>query len=167
MGIGLNWISLHSGADTIVWHNGGTGGYRSYLGLLPSRKTAVVVLTNSGGAGADDVGAHLLVPAVPLVPAPMPVKQRTAIELPESALSPYVGRYALAPTFHLEITLVNGALFAQATGQPRFRIWAETDRDFFLKEVDAQLSFVRDAQGVVTGLVLHQNGQNVPGPRVK
>jgi len=78
-----------------------------------------------------------------------------------------VGTYQLAPTFHLEITLANGGLFAQATGQPRSRIWAETDKDFFLKEVDAQLTFVRDAAGVVTSLVLHQNGQNIPGPKVK
>ena len=167
MAIGLNWISLHARADTIVWHNGGTGGYRSYLGLQPSHTTAVVVLTNSGGAGADDIGAHLLVPSLPLAPAPLPVKQRSAIELPESTLSPYVGTYQLAPTFHLEITLANGGLFAQATGQPRSRIWAETDKDFFLKEVDAQLTFVRDAAGVVTSLVLHQNGQNIPGPKVK
>jgi hypothetical protein len=35
----------------------------------------------------------------------------------------------------------------------------ETETDFFLKELDAQITFVRDAQGVVTGLVLHQGGQ--------
>ena len=39
------------------------------------------------------------------------------------------------------------------------RLWAETQTDFFLKEVDAQISFVLDAQGTATSLVLHQNGQ--------
>jgi hypothetical protein len=37
----------------------------------------------------------------------------------------------------------------------------------FLKELDAQLSFVRDAQGVVTAVVLHQNGQDATAPRVR
>jgi CubicO group peptidase (beta-lactamase class C family) len=66
--IGLNWIIQHTGTNTIVWHNGGTGGYRTFLGLDPSSKTAVVVMTNSGGAGADDIGMHLLNPAIPLTP---------------------------------------------------------------------------------------------------
>jgi serine-type D-Ala-D-Ala carboxypeptidase/endopeptidase len=34
----------------IVWHNGGTGGFSSYLGLLPKEKVAVIVLANQGEA---------------------------------------------------------------------------------------------------------------------
>jgi serine-type D-Ala-D-Ala carboxypeptidase/endopeptidase len=54
----------------IVWHNGGTGGYRSFIGFVPSRKAAVVTMTNSAGAGAHDIGMHLLDPALPLAPKP-------------------------------------------------------------------------------------------------
>jgi hypothetical protein len=46
------------------------------------------------------------------------------------------------------------------------RLWAESETSFFLKEVDAQVEFIRDAQGNTTSLVLHQNGQNVPGPKL-
>ena len=127
----------------------------------------MVVLTNSGGAGADDIGMHLLSPRLPLAPRPTPSARRTAIELTTEQLAPYVGVYQLAPAFAIEISLTNGALFGQATGQGAFRLWPETDSDFFIKEVDAQISFVRDAQHVVTSLVLHQNGQNVPGKKVK
>jgi CubicO group peptidase (beta-lactamase class C family) len=167
MGIGLNWLSLYAGADTIVWHNGGTGGYRTYLGLLPSRKMAVVVLTNSGGTGADDIGMHLLVPSLPLAPKPAPVKQRTAITLPATTLARYAGTYQLAPNFAIEVTADGDALYAQPTAQPKFRLWPETEVDFFLKEVDAQITFIRDANGTVSGLMLHQNGQNMPAPKVK
>ncbi len=163
--IGLNWIIQHTGTNTIVWHNGGTGGYRTFLGLDPSNKTAVVVMTNSGGAGADDIGMHLLNPAIPLTPKPVPPRQRTAIELPADVLARYVGVYQLAPQFALTITLTDGALYAQATGQGTNRLWPETELDFFLKGVDAQVTFVRDAQGVVTQLVLHQNGQNLPAKK--
>jgi CubicO group peptidase (beta-lactamase class C family) len=68
--IGLNWIILHAGTDTIVWHNGGTGGYRTFAGFEPSKKIGVIVLTNSGETGADDIGLHLLAPHLPLAPAP-------------------------------------------------------------------------------------------------
>jgi serine-type D-Ala-D-Ala carboxypeptidase/endopeptidase len=165
--IGLNWIIVHPGADTIVWHNGGTGGYRTFAGFEPSQKTGVVVLTNSGGAGADDIGMHLLDPALPLAPKPQPMTAHTAIDLPVSALAPYVGVYQLAPTFSIDITLADGVLSAQATGQPKFPLYAETPTDFFLKVVDAQVTFVRDAEGVVTGLVLHQGGANQPAKKVK
>ena len=167
MRIGLNWLSIHPpGGDTIVWHNGGTGGYRTFIGLQPSRKRAVVVMTNTTGPGADDIGMHLLNSALPLAPRPTPMKQRVAIELGADALAAYVGTYQLAPTFAILVTLKDGALYGQATGQPAVRLWPETPSDFFLKEVDAQVSFVRDAQGAVRELVLHQNGQNVKGPKV-
>jgi len=65
--IGLNWFTVHAGTTAIVWHNGGTGGYRTFLGLEPSRKVAVVVMTNSGGEGADDIGMHLLEASLPLM----------------------------------------------------------------------------------------------------
>lgn len=167
LGIGLNWISRHAGGDTIVWHNGGTGGYRTFLGLLPSRKMAVVVLTNTSGEGADDVGLHLLDPSIPLIPKPAPRKEYAVIELPEATLAQYVGTYAFAPSFALEVTVDGGALWAQATGQSRFRLWPFAETEFFLKEVDTQVTFVRDAQGRVTSLVLHQNGQNPTATKVK
>jgi D-alanyl-D-alanine-carboxypeptidase/D-alanyl-D-alanine-endopeptidase len=87
MSIGLNWLSMHVGADTMVWHNGGTGGYRTFVGFVPSRKLGVVVLTNSGGAGADDIGMHLLNSSVPLAPAPAPVPLRTASDVSPEVLA--------------------------------------------------------------------------------
>ncbi len=165
--IGLNWITQRAGADTIVWHNGGTGGYRTFAGFEPSTGMAVVVLTNSGGAGADDIGMHLLAPTLPLTPKPASKKQRTAIVLAEGVLEPYVGLYQLSPEFAIEITRKGAALFSQATGQGVLQLWPESVTDFFLKEVDAQLTFVRDAQGTVTGLVLHQGGANTPAKKVR
>jgi hypothetical protein len=165
--IGLNWFTIHAPGGNIVWHNGGTGGYRTFLGLEPSTKRAVVVMTNSGGAGADDIGRHLLNPALPLAPKPPARKERVAIELPADVLATYTGTYQLAPTFAIVVTLKDGALYAQATDQPAFRLWPETRQDFFLKEVDAQVTFVREADKGVTALVLHQGGQDARGPRVR
>ena len=167
MKIGLNWLITHAGTDTIVWHNGGTGGYRTFIGFEPSRKTGIIVMTNTTGAGADDIGFHLLDPALPLAPAPVPPKQRTAIDVSADVLARYVGTYQLAPNFTLEVTLKDGALYLHPTDQATLRLWPESETNFFLKEVDAQLTFVRDAQGVVTAVVLHQNGQDATAPRVR
>jgi D-alanyl-D-alanine-carboxypeptidase/D-alanyl-D-alanine-endopeptidase len=166
MRIGLNWLTAHAGPDKIVWHNGGTGGYRTFIGFDPSKKTGVVVMTNSAGEGADDVGFHILDSRLPLVPKPAPRKERTAIDVRPEILQSYVGRYQLTPAFILEVTFKDNALNLQATGQPAVRLWPESETSFFLKEVDAQVDFVRDPQGNVTGLVLHQNGQNAPAAKM-
>jgi D-alanyl-D-alanine-carboxypeptidase/D-alanyl-D-alanine-endopeptidase len=43
--IGLGWL-FNDGPDPLWWHNGGTGGFRSFAGFVPARRTAVVVLSN-------------------------------------------------------------------------------------------------------------------------
>lgn len=163
MTIGLAWhILARPGGGSIVWHNGGTGGYRSFAGFDPARGVGVVLLTNSV-TGADDIGFHLLDVSLPLRKPPAP---RAEVAVDSSVLGRYVGEYELVPAFHIVVTQEGKALFIQATGQPKVPVFAESDTAFFLKVVDAQVTFVRDSTGTVTGLVLHQNGQHVPGRRL-
>ncbi len=86
--------------------------------------------------------------------------ERKAITLPASTLQQYVGVYELAPGVNIEMTLEGGQLTTQITGQPKFPLFPETETRFFLKVVDAQVDFVKDAGGKVTKLVLHQNGMD-------
>ena len=164
--IGLNWMRLHVGADTIVWHNGGTGGYRSFSGIIPSKKIGVVVFTNTGGAGADDIGLHLLRPEMPLTPPPEPPKTFTAIDLPAEVLASYVGTYRLGPEFDLVVTLEDGQLSAQATGQGKTSLRPYTEVDFFVLELDAQFTFQKNPDGTVAGLILHQGGRDFPAEKI-
>lgn len=59
--IGTGWhISpLGKNNEAIIWHNGGTGGYRSYIGFVKPEKTGVVILTNSAN-GVDKIGEKIL-----------------------------------------------------------------------------------------------------------
>ena len=59
LSVGLGWHIRRAGEHDIVWHNGGTGGYRTWMGFDAQRKIAAVVLTNSS-QGADDLGYALL-----------------------------------------------------------------------------------------------------------
>lgn len=162
--IALGWHIWTRDGHEIIWHNGGTGGYRTWIGFDPKSRTGVVVLSNtSTSAGPDDIGLHLLDPAVPLLQA---AKQRKEVKADAAILERYVGRYALAPTFVITITRDGDHLYAQATEQPKSEIFAEDDRNFFYKVVDAQLTFVVDDTGRATSIVLHQNGNNTPGNRV-
>jgi hypothetical protein len=100
-------------------------------------------------------------------PSALPPKRRTAIDLPPSVLSRYVGVYRLDPTLELDVTMRDSVLHVQSTGGAVVRLWAETERDFFLKDIDAQVTFVRDASGTVTGLVVHQFGRDRPARKVR
>ena len=65
----LDWVATKSGDGEMVWKNGGTSGYRSFIGILPNAKVGVVVLSNST-TSVDDIGQHLLNSDLPLVPPP-------------------------------------------------------------------------------------------------
>ena len=165
--IGLNWIIQHVGTDSIIWHNGGTGGYRTFAGFDPAHKTGIVIMTNTTGAGADDIGMHLLNRAIPLAPKPQPKAHGPVVNVPPTILMTYVGTYELQPNFNLEVSLRDGSLWVHPTDQQTFQLWPESETDFFLREIDASVTFVRDAQGKVTQLILHQGGQDAPAKRVK
>ena len=89
------------------------------------------------------------------------VATRREIALDSAALDRFIGEYALeAWGTTIVITNQNGSLWAQPTGNSRAKLFAETATDFFVKIADMQLSFVIDASGTVTGLVLHMSGRN-------
>lgn len=155
----LGWHILRARGREIVWHNGGTGGYASWIGFDAAAGRGVVVLANTA-TPSDDLALHILDPRFPLAPS------RTAIVLDPTRLDQYAGRYELAPTFVIAITRDGDDLYAQATDQPRFRIYPEREDSFFLRVVEAQLVFERDADGRIIRLVLEQNGQRTPGRRL-
>ena len=159
--MGLGWIiaPTQTGAR-IFWHDGGTGGHRSFAAFDPARRVAVIVLSASQ-ADVNDIGRHLLDNSFPLT------RKRVAVTLPEAALEGLVGEYALAPEFHITISREGAQLYLQATGQPRFPIFAESDSSFFLRVVEAVVTFTRGPDGKATSLTLHQNGASTPGERVK
>jgi CubicO group peptidase (beta-lactamase class C family) len=159
MRIGLGWHVVGRDTSTAYWHNGGTGGYHSFIGFDPRRKVGVVVLSNSA-LSIDDIGFHILNPGSPLAAV------RAAIALPADSLDAYVGEYRFAPTFVLSIRREGGGLVAQATGQSANPIYPSARDEFFFRVVDAQLSFGRDSTGRVASLVLHQGGRDLPAARI-
>lgn len=159
----LGWVISGPGQKQIVWHNGGTGGYRSFVGFRPSTGVGVVVLSNTATeVGVDDLGAHLLDREKSLAPAP---SQRVAIKVDATTYDAYVGTYRLAPGFNLTVFRDGGRLFAQATDQGQIEIFPEAEHRFFAKVIDAQMSFDVPAGGRAASLTLHQNGQDSPAPR--
>jgi hypothetical protein len=89
------------------------------------------------------------------------------IDVAESILDTYVGDYELGPNFILTVTREKNQLITQATGQSKIKIYAETETKFFVKVMDAQLEFVKDASGKVEKLILTQGGRKMEAKKIK
>jgi serine-type D-Ala-D-Ala carboxypeptidase/endopeptidase len=59
MTIGLGWIRTKLPADDLWWHNGGTGGFRSFAAFSPKQGRASVVLVNDR-RGPDRAGVNAI-----------------------------------------------------------------------------------------------------------
>ncbi|WP_223033395.1 serine hydrolase [Hanstruepera marina] len=281
--IGLGWHYAQNGDDTIIWHNGATGGYKSFTGFIKGTQKGVVVLGNAD-TDIGRLGMKLLGDSRPLeTPKPsiatvvnkeieangvesaiklyqqLRVEQSdtykfdeaqlntlaykylaedknaialelfklnvvsfpkasnpydslgegylkvgdttqaitnykkslelnpandnaktvllqlgvdksklvTDVEVPIDVLDSYCGQYELQPGFIITVTRQEKQLLAQATGQPQFELFASAYNKFYLKVVDAQVTFNANDKGKIDSLTLHQNGQNMPAKRIE
>jgi CubicO group peptidase (beta-lactamase class C family) len=93
-------------------------------------------------------------------------KWQTA-EVDPAAYEKYVGEYKLPIGLDLVVRTDQDKIFIQGSGQPEAELFPKSETEYFLKVVDAQITFVVDEAGNVTGMILHQNGQDFPGEKIK
>lgn len=280
--VGLGWHTMVLDENEIIWHNGGTGGYRAFVGFIKGGDKGVVVLSNSN-ASVDDIGIHLLNPESALRNPKPSIGNRirstidsegietgikTYLQLkndqtekfdfsenqlnglgyyylgkgetekaiavfsinveayPNSSnvydsygealmkqgdnekaianykksvelnpgnsngidmlkklgidtdklvkeaivdpdvLASYVGNYELYPGFILTISKDGNQLKSQATGQAMIDIFPRTENIFYLKVVEAQLTFNRNEEGVIESVTLLQGGKEIIGKKL-
>ncbi|HET9369299.1 MAG TPA: serine hydrolase [Vicinamibacterales bacterium] len=148
--IGLGWQLVKVGDRTLVAHGGGTGGFSTYIGFDPGKRVGFVMLTNTTSF-PDDIGMDFLRRGPPL-----PI---TAVTVPPAVLKRYVGTYEAAPGNNLVIALEpDNTLTVKAGNNVRFRMFAESDSQFFLKRTPWRFTFTTDEAGTVTGVVVDVEG---------
>ncbi len=159
LGVGIQ----SAGGTTTIEHGGGIEGFNTSLAYDPDRKITVVVLGNLNGPSPGKLSKALMTLArggtVTLA------TERKEITVAPDQLAQYEGVYELAPSFAITMRVKDGKLMTQATGQQEFELFPESKDRFFLKVVDAQVEFTRDASGKVMGIILHQGGRAMPGAR--
>jgi hypothetical protein len=147
----------------VIEHGGGIEGFTTMLAYYPEDKLTVVVLSNFNGPAPSDVASKLA--ALAHGEKVVLLSERKEVPVDSKLLDGYVGNYELAPKFILIVTREGDRLVTQATGQPKVPIFAESDGEFFAKVVDAQITFVRGAQGRASELILHQGGRDMHAKR--
>ena len=150
----LGWHHESLGDDaSMLWHNGGTGGYASFLAMDPDSGRGIVILTSSTEYTlVTELGfAHM--------------SGRSGVA-PLADAGVYVGAYQLTEGFVLTIFVEDGRLHAQATGQGAFPLSHESGDAFLFEPADVEIQFERDDKGAVEKLIFVQAGNETLAPRV-
>ena len=162
---GLGWIIDTFAGRQVITHDGGIHGFLSSNSIFPNDQISITLLSNSNSTKMGDVRGDVFAILFDK-PYKLPEKN-AAVTLDSTLLKQYVGEYELTPVFKITITLKEGKLFGQATGQLPFEMFAKNESQFFLKVVDAQVDFFKNDKGEVEKMVFHQNGRDLPGKKIK
>ncbi len=160
---GMGWMTDSTkNCGRFVDHSGGWPGYSTYIERHLDNDKTIIILDNHSDGGFPVFATRKIV-----YNKSLKSKQREAIVLSPGLLAEYVGEYELSEGILMKIMLENGALKTQLGEQNAFPIFAESKDNFFLKIVDAQLEFLRDNDGKINKVILHQNGNNTQAYKIK
>jgi CubicO group peptidase (beta-lactamase class C family) len=176
---GLGWGLYQSPHGKAFFKEGHLEGFRHYTVCFDQQKTGIVIMTNS--ANGEGIFKELLetllkntftpiewegfTPYNQLPPRP-PLKQHTEITLDTKILDRYVGRYAVSPELVVAVVREGGHLIIKE-GDENHEMFPESERDFFSKTADDEITFVVDNQGHVMEMDLRTGGRKLPIKRIE
>lgn len=159
--IGLSWIVNTENNTTYHWHNGSTGGFRSFIGFNHMKDIGIVILTNSRIA-MDELGHALLRGQLSeLTKTKLPI-----VDISELEVSKLTGKYQLSPNAILDVTNKKNQLFIQITDQKNLPVYPTSETRFSYDVLNAEIEFFMDQKSKVTSLTLFQNGQKMKAEKI-
>ena len=164
-GYGYGWSIGKTFDRRVIAHGGGIYGFATQITRFPEDRVTVIVLSNIQAAPAGKIANDLS--AIVFGASYEIPKERKEIAVEPKILEKYVGQYQVAPNLIITVMLENGKLLGQVSGQSKFALSAESETVFFSKDVNAVITFVKDANGQVTGLTLNQGGSGTPAQKIK
>ena len=148
MKIGMGWHIVPNDGDTIVWHSGGTTGYRTFAGFNLRSKRAIVILNNSAKT-TDDLGMYYFNQNIPIEsikkPVPIPLEQ----------LKDKIGVYkvttvndAIKSDSEIQIKQQGDHLAGRLTSGPWVSLFPESESQFF-SHMEHVITFSRNTDGKI------------------
>jgi len=163
LGYGLGFMAMRREAFTFTGHSGGVAGYAAFMYFSRPAQVGVVLFRNVTGGKVN--GNRLAVDILSRLVESS--KQHREVGMDPKAFDAFVGRYQLPGGAVMMVMRENERLLTQVAGQPKFEILPEGAHDFFVKAYDAEFSFVTDARGRATELVIREDGENVHAKRIE
>jgi CubicO group peptidase (beta-lactamase class C family) len=162
-GWGLGVAVDGDGADVHFSHGGRDEGFVATFDMWPVRGQGIFVLTNGV---SDQLLTEIVSAFRQMYGMEKAAKPHSAVNVDPGVFDRYVGRYQFAPNATLTVTREGSGLVGQLTGQPKFELFPESERAFFLKVADAKITFETDGAGQATALIVDQAGCSTRATRI-
>jgi hypothetical protein len=132
----------------------------------PELGSGAVVMTN-GENGAGLVMEILRAVAAEYGWPDYRPREKVIAQLDSRTYDAYAGRYELAPGAVIIVSREGDRLTVHGPGQPQAELLPESATTFFVRDVDAQYTFVADEGGRVTRLVVRRGGREFPARKIE
>lgn len=166
---GIGFALSQRGRGWYFSHGGSNWGFRATMVAHRLHGYGLAIMTNGDNGGALGAELSRRIEAayewdstLPDLPRGYDAVEKTYIDVDVAVLARYTGVFEGEGVGRLTITLEDGGLFVEPDGEGKLPVFPETETVFSPSSVPAQLEFTFDATGEVDGLIVHQNGQQVP-----
>jgi CubicO group peptidase (beta-lactamase class C family) len=158
-------VYVRSVAGRTVFNHGGGAPAFANLSYFPDSRTSVAILGNINVSPGHELAALLgtLAHGEPVTLA----SERKEIALPADVLARYAGVYQADGGPPLVVAVDGGQLALRPNNEGPIPLLAESERMFFIRDLNIQVEFVRDASGAVTEFITHQAGRQDRARRIK
>jgi len=153
---GFGWVIRDDSLKTIE-HTGGDGKNYSFLSLQRENNTSIIILTNNGSNKFYEFKRKIqnILQDKPYS-LPKKRKPRTEISLTHDDIKKYAGRYKITDNFILTVTIEQNHLYVQSGGaNTKDEYFPMSENEFFSKTEDASITFIKNDNGEVDGLIFH------------
>lgn len=164
--IGLGLFLTGKGETARFGYGGWDEGFVCELVAYQDGGKGAVVMTNS------DLGGSQLIPEIlrgiareyswPDYISP----EQTPAPVDPHSYDTCMGKYELRPGYHITIKKDGNTLSLEPPGQGSMELYPESETKYFLKVVNAEVTFIREGGGTVTGLTIRQNGRDMSAKKI-
>lgn len=165
-GYGYGWYITEHLHKKLICHGGWISGFAASIARYPTERVTIIALSNIDAAPVNTIARNV---------AGMLFKKETEqprLTLPLSKPNPlsydkYIGEYQITPNVIVTLTKQGTKLTCHATGFATMELLPESEENFFITEVGAQITFLKDDKGVITSCKIYIDEKTLIAKKIK
>jgi len=162
---GYGWFIDEVYGKKRINHPGGIQGFSSHLSMMPEEKINIILLCNLEFAPLEVISRGITGILFDKQ-IRIPFTQETSTIKVED-LKEYTGLFKISEDLLIKVFVEGNRLFIEPSGQPVFQILHRGKENFGPRMGNWYLTFIKNGEGDVTGLILHVNGEDKPGKKIE
>jgi CubicO group peptidase (beta-lactamase class C family) len=166
---GYGWAFSEYRDQKVIGHSGGLHGFSTNLLRFPELDATICVLTNAMPARYIDPSAMSFELADLFFMDELAVQSSFSenVVVNKDVFSDYIGHYEYPGGGIFTVSIEGEELFGAFPGNPRIKLFPQKEQIFYLKDINATLTFFRDSNGQTTHLEHQQSGQTIRAKKVE